>query len=89
MGILARCCPLVDPLHLGCVDVSCHVDLAEQLIAHLLGSLFHVQSQVLNSHLDFAGELLTSSLEPQVVFAECISEFDQVTLVELPLVVES
>ena len=68
MGILALGRPLVNPLHLGFVDVSSHVDPAAQRTAHLLGPLFYGQGQVLNSHLDFAGELLASSLEPKVVF---------------------
>ena len=40
------------------------------------------------SHLDFAGELLATSLELKVVFAERISELNQVAFVELPLVME-
>ena len=58
MGILARCCPLIDPLQLGRVDGRSHVDQVEQLIAHLLGPLFHGPGQVLHSHLDFSGEML-------------------------------
>ena len=76
MGFLAGSRPLLNPLHLGCVDVSSHIDPSEQLIAHILGTLFHGQGQELHSQLDFAGELLASSLEPKVVFAEGITEFN-------------
>ena len=89
MGILARCCSLIDPLNLGRVDRSKHVDPVEQLIAHLLGPLFHGQGQVLHSYLDFAGKLLTFCFNPEVVFAMYVSELVLVTLIELPLVIES
>ena len=74
MGILAVVSPLVNPLHLGCVYSCGHVDPIEQLIAHFLGLLFHGDGQVLHSHWDFAGELLSCCLKPKVVFAMCISE---------------
>ena len=88
MGILTRCFPLIDPLHLGRVDGSCPVDLVVQRIAHLLGPLFHGQCQVLHPHLDFPGALLACGLETKVVFAMCVSVLGPVALVELPLVVE-
>ena len=88
MGVLAGGRPLLNPLHLGCVDGSSHVDPSEQLIAHSLGTLFHGPGQVLHTQLDFAGELLACCLEPKVVFAEGVTEFNRVTLVELPLVTE-
>ena len=88
MGILARGAPPVNPLHRGCVESCCHVELAAQYIAHLLGSLFHGEGQVLHSHLDFSGELLACSLELKVVFALCIPEFNWVAFITLPLVVE-
>ena len=74
-------------MHLGCVDGSSHVDPVEQLIAHLLGPLIHAQGEVLDTHLDFGGELLGSALKPKVVFAECISELGRISLVDLPLVI--
>ena len=88
MGIFARCCPLIDPLHLGCVDGSSRVDPVGQIIAHLLGTLFHGQGQVLHSNLDFAGKLLACGLEPKVLFEMCVSELGRVALVELPLEME-
>ena len=88
MRIFARCCPLVDPLHLGGVDSSSHVDPVEQLIAHLLGPLFHGEGQLLHPDLDFASEVLACGLEPKVVFAMCISQLGRVALVEQPLVME-
>ena len=89
MGILSRCCPLIDPLHLGYVSGSGHVDPVEQLIAHLLGLLFHGQGQLLNPHLDFAGELLGCCFQPEIVFTMSIAELSCVAFVELLLVVES
>ena len=89
MGILARCYALIDPLYLGCVDGSCHVDPVEHLIAHLMGLLFRGQGQVRHPHLDFAGELLACCFKPEVVFAMSISELDRVALLELPLEIES
>ena len=88
MGILARGCPLVDPLYQGCIDGSSHDDPAEQLIAHLLGAVFYGQGQVLDFHLNFPGELLSGSLEPKVVFAQYILEFYSGMLEKLPLEVE-
>ena len=88
MGILARGRPLVYPLHLGCIDGCGHIDPAEQLIAHHLGTLIHGQRQVLHSQLDFASELLASSLVLKVVFTEFILEFDRVAFKGLLLVVE-
>ena len=88
MGIFAGSRPLLNPLHLGCIDGCRHVDLSEQFIAHILGTLFHGQSKVLYSQLDVAGELLACCLKPKVVFAEGVTEFNQVALVELPLVSE-
>ena len=78
----------IDPRHLDCINSSCRVNPAEQLIAHQLSSLFHGQGQVLNSHLDFASKLLASYFELKVVVAECILELGRVTFIELTLVVE-
>ena len=88
MGVLAGGRPLINPMHLGSIDGSSHVDPVEQLIAHLFGSLFHGQGQVLHSHQDFAGELLACGFEPKVVLAIGISKLGLVALVELPLVME-
>ena len=73
MGVLAGGGPLLNPLHLGCVDSCIHIDQAVQLIANFLGPLFDGQGQVLYSHLDFAAELFACCLELKVVLADCIA----------------
>ena len=88
MGVLAQSHPLLNPLQLGSIDGSSHVDPSAQLIANILGTLFHGQGQVLHSQLDIASELLACCLEPKLVFAKGVTEFNQVALVELLLVAE-
>ena len=51
--------------------------------------MFHSQSQVLHSHLDFASEQFACGLKPTVVFTLCILDFRRVAFVELLLVMES